>query len=400
MVKDFLHNFQRKLAKVWADINLQLIIVGVTGSFGKTSAVRAIAAVLREKYSVNQTDLNLDTVYNLPITILKTKIWNEVLVLEYGVDHVGEMDKHLSLIKPKIAVLTGITPVHADEEHFGSLENIIKEKRKLIDSLSADGLAIFNYDDEKVREVGKEYGGRKVFYGTKKEADIWASDIKIEITGTKFSVHNGDAKINVETKLLGYPAVYNCLIAWAVGQELKVKADKILKALRDLKPLKGRFSIEPGPLGTTLVNDTLRANLASTISGLKSLAEFSRRKVAVLGEMGEVGAMAESVHREVGKQAAKSHLEYLVGVGPMTKFLVEEAGKSGMKKENIFWAEDVGEAAEILEKKLGKGDLLYVKASLLRHLERVVLLLEGKKVSCTEVVCHHYQPCSTCPKLG
>lgn len=397
-IKDLYHFLQRSLAKVWLEVNLQLTVVGVTGSYGKTSAVTAIAKVLASKYSVNKTDLNIDTIFNLPITILKTKLWNEVLVLEYGVDHIGEMDKHLSLVKPKIAVLTGITPVHADKEHFGSLENIIKEKRKLIDALSPDGLAIFNYDDEIVRKIGEGYRGRKIFYGANKEADVWANNIKISTSGTKFIVHEGDGGVEVETGLLGYPAVYSCLVAWAVGRELEVPEDMIIKSLKELKPLKGRFNIEPGPLRTTLINDSLRANLASTISGLKSFAEFPGRKIAVIGEMGEAGEMEKQIHQSVGREAANLKLDYLVGVGPLAKFIVDEAKKSGMMGSSLFWAKDVREGTEILKKIIKKDDLLYLKASLLRHLERIIYILSGEKISCTEVACHNYEQCSTCSK--
>lgn len=397
--KDFFHFSRRKLAKIWLEINLQLTVVGVTGSYGKTAAVYAIARVLSSKYSVNRTDLNLDTAFNLPITILKTKIWNEVLVLEYGVDHQGEMDQHLSLVKPQIAVLTGITPVHSDKDHMGSLNNIIKEKRKLVEAIPKDGLAIFNYDDEIVRGVGQEFLGRKIFYGTKKEADIWADDIKIALSGTEFNLHDGNEEIKIKTGLIGYPAVYTCLVAKIIGEELKVKQDKILAKLAQIKPLPGRLSVEPGPLGTVLINDAKRANPASTIAGLRSLSEFPGRKVAVLGEMGELGELEEKMHREIGREVAKLKIDFLVGVGPLTKFIIEEAVKNGKNKSEIFWTKDVQEAAEYLRRILQKGDLLYLKASLLRHLERIILLLEGKEVKCKEIVCHHYQPCETCPKL-
>lgn len=387
------------MAKLWLDINLQLTVVGVTGSFGKTSTVRAIAEVLSAKYSVNRTDLNLDTIYNLPITILKTKIWNETLVLEYGVDHPGEMDFHLSLVKPKIAVLTGITPVHSDEEHLGSLENVIAEKRKLVEAIPSDGLAVFNYDDEAVKKVGEEFKGRKVFYGLKKGADVQAQKVKLSLQGTEFELQDGKEKILVKTPLLGYPAVYTSLAAYVVGKESGVEEEKILAKLASLKPLPGRLSSEPGPLGTVLVNDSRRANPASTIAGLKSLAEFPGRKVVVLGEMGELGEYSEKMHRLVGEEAAKLKLDILVGVGPLTKFIIDEAQKAGMKENQLFWVADVQEAAEILKNVLRKGDLLYLKASLLRHLERVLLLLEGEEVCCTEVVCHHYQPCQTCSRL-
>lgn len=403
MIKKYLHSLRRKLAKIWLDVNFQLTVIGVTGSYGKTTTVCAIAAVLSAKYSVSKTDLNLDTVYNLPVTILKTKIWNEILVLEYGVDHIGEMDFHLSLVKPKIAVLTGITSVHTDEEHFGSLENIIKEKRKLIDSLPSDGLAIFNYDDEIVRKIGEEYSGRKIFYGSKKEADVWASDIKITTEGTFFMINQENRenkKVEVETRLLGYPAVYCCLTAWVAGKELGVSTDKILEVLKKLKPLKGRFSIESGPMGTTLINDALRANFASTVSGLRSFAKFPGRKICILGEMGEIGEKEEDFHRLVGNEVARLELDAVVGVGPLTKHIIDEAKKGQGGKVKVFWAEDVNEAVIILKKLLNKGDLLYVKASLLKHLERIILQLKGISVSCKEVSCQRYQQCNSCSLLN
>jgi len=398
-IKPIFHQVRRKLAKIWLDINLQLTVVGITGSYGKTATTQAIAEVLSAKYSTQRTDLNLDTVYNLPITILKTKPWNEVLVLEYGVDHKNEMDLHLSLVKPKIAVLTGITPVHSDEEHFGSLDNIIAEKRKLVEAVPSDGLAVFNFDDERVRKIGLEFPGRKVFYGIKKGADVYAEDIRIHFKGTEFVLNDKNEKTNVQTGLLGYPAVYTCLATFAVAQELRVEKERIIRKLSQLIPLKGRFSLEKGPLQTVLLNDSRRANPASTIAGLKSLAEFPGRKVAVLGEMGELGTWEKEMHRQVGRELSRLPIDIVVGVGPLTKFIIQEAKCGGVKESRLFWAKDVAEAALILERILKKDDVLYLKASLLRHLERVVLLLQGKKVSCRLISCGRYQSCDTCSRV-
>lgn len=400
IMKNVFHRLRRILAKVWLEINLQLTVVGVTGSYGKTNTVRAIAEVLAEKYSVSQTDLNLDTIYNLPTTIIKTKPWNEFLVLEYGVDRKNEMDLHLSLVKPKVAVLTGITPVHADSEHLGSLENIIKEKSKLINSLPPEGLAIFNADDEEVRRIGRDFGGKKIFYGKQKSADIWANEIKITLSGTEFQIHDGREKFLLKTGLLGYPAVYSSLAAYAVGKHFQVEKEKILKRLAELTPLVGRLSLEKGPLGTILINDSLRANPASTLAGLRSLAEFPGRKIAVLGEMGELGDWEEKMHRVIGQNLANLNIDMVVGVGPLTRLIIEEAKNNGMKNNQLFWAKNVMEASVILKKILRKDDLLYLKASLLRHLERIILLLEGKPVGCTAVVCHRYQPCTSCSQLA
>lgn len=395
-MKRIYHKIQRFSAKIWLEINLQLTVVGVTGSYGKTAVTRAIAEVLASKYSVQRTDLDLDTRYNLPITILKTSLWNEVLVLEYGIDHKNEMSQHLSLVKPKIAVLTGITPVHSDKEHLQSLENIIAEKRKLVEAIPEDGLAVLNFDDEEVRKIGLKLSKRKVFFGLTKKADVYADQIKIRLEETEFVINDGREKIKVTTPLLGYPAVYTSLASYIVGKEMKVKKDDIVKSLSGLLPLKGRLSLEPGPLDTVLVNDSRRANPASTIAGLKSLSEFPGRKIAVLGEMGELGDWEEEMHRSVGRELAKLRIDFVIGIGPLTRYIIQEAKNGGMEKKQLFWSEDVSEAAQILKKILGKGDLLYLKASLLRHIERVVLLLEGKQVDCKLISCQRYQFCDTC----
>jgi len=119
----------------------------------------------------------------------------------------------------------------------------------------------------------------------------------------------------------------------------------------------------------------------------------------VLGEMGEIGEEEEKLHRLVGKEIAKLPIDFVVGVGPLTKFIIEESSKNNFKKTNLFWAKDVQSAAGILKKLLRRGDILYLKASLLRHLERIILLLEDKKVECKQTVCHYYQPCTTCSSL-
>lgn len=400
MLKKSFHLTRRKLAKIWLDVNLQITVIGVTGSYGKTSTVRAIAEVLSAGYSVNKSDLNLDTVYNLPITILKTKLWNEILVLEYGIDHLDEMDAHLSLVKPKIAVLTGITSVHTDEEHLKSLPRAIEEKKKLAESIPDDGLAVFNYDDENSRKVGLEFKGRKIFYGKNKKADVWADKIKITSKGTSFILHDGKVEEEIKTGLLGFPAVYSCLAAWIIGREQRIEIDKIKEKLAGLTPLSGRLSIEDGPLKTVLVNDSRRSNIVSALVGLKSFAELPGRKIAVLGEMGEIGDEEEKLHRKLGEEIAKMPIDFVVGVGPLTKFTIDGALKSGFKKSNLFWAKDVQEAAEILKKLLRKDDLLYLKASLLRHLERIILLLDEKEVKCEKIVCHRYQPCTSCSELS
>lgn len=402
-IKQIFHQTRRSLAKFWLDINPQLRIVGITGSYGKTNTSEAVAMVLSLKFPTIKTDLNLDTLYNLPITILKVRPWTEALVLEMGVDHLGEMDFHLSLVKPQIGIITGITPVHSDLEHLGSKAKIIEEKAKLIQSLPADGLAILNYEDEEVRKMANLTKARVVFYGRNKDkknkCDVWAEEIKVGREGTNFILRERNEKTEVFTGLIGGHLIDGCLAAYLVGRYFQIEKDLLLNSFKNLIPLKGRLSLEPGPKGSIILNDALRANPASTLAGITTLAELAgERKIAVLGEMGELGDYEEEGHRSVGRHLAKQKIDLVVGIGPLTKFILDEAVQKGMDKKKTFWAKDVVQAADFLKKELKKGDLVYLKGSLLRHLERIIILLAEEKVDCRLVSCERYLPCWTCPR--
>ena len=391
------HQARRFLAKYWLKLHPQVTVIGITGSYGKTNTTRAIAQVLSEKFKVLQTDLNLDTNYNLPITLLKLRN-HQKLVLEYGVDHKGEMDAHLKLARPSIAVVTGINPTHSEPELLGSLEGVIKEKSKI---LAKSKLAILNKDDQYVRQMKPRIS--VLWCSSVSKADFWADEIKVDFKGTTFALYHGDKKVQIKTGLVGRHFVQTCLAAAAVGVTEGLSWEQIQAGLAKLEPLKGRLNIEKGPKGSILINDALRANPASTLAGLQVLNDLPRqpagRRIAVLGEMGELGQLAKKEHQRVGQELAKLKMDFLISVGPLQKFTAQAAIKEGMKKNQVFWVKDVAEAAEILQKILKKGDLFYLKGSLLRHMERILLILRGGKVNCFVSNCHHYQPCTDCPNL-
>lgn len=397
--KQPLHLTRRILARYWLKFNPQVTIVGITGSYGKTNTARAITQVLAEKYRVLQTDINLDTIYNLPITILKLRPSHQILVLEYGIDYPGEMDYHLSLVKPQIGVLTGITPVHSDKEHLGSFDNLIKEKGKLLKVLPKDGLAILNWDDKQVRKMVGLTQARVLWYGSnRKRCHWWIEKARIDFSGTEFEI--GNKKREVKTRLIGRHFGHAVLVAAIIGDWFGLSWEQIKRGLSLLAPLKGRMSLEDGPMGTILLNDSLRANPASTLVGLQTLVDLpAKRKIAVLGEMGELGDYAIKSHRQVGQKAGELKIDYLVGVGPLHRYSIKAAREAGMRRVRLFWTKDVQGAAQQLKKVIRPGDLLYLKGSLLRHMERVILLLEGKKVCCRKVVCNHYGSCIGCPRL-
>ncbi|MEX0616537.1 MAG: UDP-N-acetylmuramoyl-tripeptide--D-alanyl-D-alanine ligase [Candidatus Woykebacteria bacterium] len=385
------HFSRRVIAKLWIIAHPKATIIGVTGSYGKTNTTMAIAYVLGAKFKTIVTDVNLDTLHNIPITILHLGD-HEKLVLEYGVDHPGEMSTHLFTTKPKVAIVTGISPVHADKEHFGSLEKIIAEKAKLVSALPRKGFAILNWDDQNVRRMSQATKAQVIFYGTDPtNCSLWADRVKVSFKGTEFYLHVQGEQIKIKTQLVGRHYIYNLMAAAAVALTQKMTLKEIASAIENLKPLPGRLSVEPGPKNTVILNDSRRANPASTIAGLQTLDDLiAKRKIAVIGEMGELGQYDEEGHREVGKFTKNIKIDYLVGIGPSTKYIIDEAKKS-MRKGRAIHTKDVFEAAGVLGTILQKGDLWYLKGSLLKHVERIILLLEGKDVDSDETAFHRYE---------
>ncbi len=385
------HLTRRILAKLWLLAHPKVTIIGVTGSYGKTNTTVAISNILSYKFKTLQTDLNLDTLYNIPVTILHLGD-QEKLVLEYGVDHAGEMDIHLFTARPKVAVVTGISPVHADKEHFGSLEKIITEKTKLVAALPKKGFAILNWDDPNVRRMSQVTSVHVIFYGTdSKNCNIWADKIKVKFEGTEFNLHFQGEEARMKTRLLGTHHVHNLLAATAVALTQNMTLKEIARAVQSLRPLDGRLNVEGGPKNTAVLNDSRRANPSSAIAGLQTLNDLpAKRKIAVIGEMGELGEYNEEGHREVGRSIKNIKLDYLIGVGESTKFIIQEA-KKYMKKDRVVWTKDVFEAAGVLGTILKKGDLWYLKGSLLKHVERIILLLEGKDVDPDEIAFKRYE---------
>ncbi len=396
------HETRRRIAKIWLKLHPQITIIGITGSYGKTNTTQAITQVLSEKFKTLQTDINLDTIYNLPITLLRLRSYHQKLVLEYGIDKIGEMDHfHLSLVKPKIAVMTGITPVHADKEHLGSLKNIINEKGRLLEILPKDGLAILNYDDPSVHQMAKKTKAKVIWYGFNEKAEFWADRVRVTLKGTHFRLHHNNSLVKLETNLVGKHFVHSCLIAAIIGLNQGLSWQEIARGLKKIKPLQGRVSIERGPKGSVLINDSLRANPVSTKVGLELLSELKTeyKKIAVLGEMGELGKFAQKEHQEIGELTAKLKIDYLIAIGPLQKLTAQAAIKGGMNQKQVFWVADILEAAKRLAGIINKNDLLYLKGSRLRHLERLLLVLRGQKVNCRLPFCHFYHHCRDCQYL-
>lgn len=394
--KKIFHSARRILAKYWLSM-MPAIQIAITGSQGKTNTARLISTVLSSIGPTVATDVNLDTIYNVPITALKVLPRTKFAVFELGVDHPNEMDMHLEIVKPKIGLVTGISPVHTDQEHLGSLENLIIEKRKLIEVLPDDGYAILNYDDLNVRAMASHTKAKVLWYGTdSKHCNVWVDPktIKLSLAGTRFKLFSTNFNQfqpsqtwfqQISTKLIGSHQIYTIMAAMLVIETIKsikkydLSIYRLIEFLKELKPLPGRMSVEPGPFGTIILNDALRANPSSTASGLVTLSEIKRlhgRKIAILAEMGEL-QRPEEEHKKIISLIDTLKIDYVITVGPLYRRFLQSPQTP--ESPQIHRAKDVYAAAEFLKKILKKGDLIYLKGSLHRHVERVSHILEGKK---------------------
>jgi len=334
----------------------------------------------------------------VPITALRVRPWTKFLVWELGIDRPGEMDFHLQIANPTISCVTGISPVHTDSDHMGSLANLILEKQKIIQNMPETGTAILNHDDENVKNMSGKTKAKIVWFGSTKDCDIYfdKNSIKIDLDGTSADFYIEGKKTILKTTLIGAHQVYNIMAAYLTIASAVKKPflDIFQRNLMEITPIRGRMNVEKGPTNTILLNDSLRASPTSTYFGLKTLEKINYskgRKIAVVGEMGEL-ADPEAEHEKTGRELANMKIDYVICIGPLRKFTMEEAIKSGFPKEKIIYAKDIFEATSILKKYLKPGDLWYLKGSLLRNYKRIVQLLNNDKICCREIMCP-YEHC-------
>ena len=394
ILKKIFHKSRRKIAKLYlnnfrSDVNQ----IAITGSYGKTTLTHFLYTILNNTDKTLRTDVNLDTIYNVPITALKLRD-HKYIIFELGVDTIGEMDKHLEIVNPKISIINGIAPVHADEEHMGSLENIIKEKRKLIECLEEDEIAILNHNDEKVREMASKTKARVLFYGYNNECDYQISNLKINEQNVVFDLKTpkNDYK-SIQLNVLGGHNAVNLAGIIACAEELGLSKEQILDGVAMIEPLKGRLNIEDGPLGIKLINDSLRSNTASARAGIEYLRNLKTesKKIMVLGAMGEIGEASETEHRKIGEIITTEVADTLICYAGETKFIYEES-----TIDNKYFVETPADVVNILKDKLKKDDYLFIKGSLLKHMERVIMLLNNEEVNCNVTSCPLYNNCKVC----
>jgi len=353
-------------------------VIGITGSVGKTTAKEAIAAVLGARYEVFRNRANYNGLYGLPIALGELGPGQQVAVLEIAADHMGEIGRLCQIAPPDVAVVTTIAPVHL--ETFGSLEAIAREKGEMVAALRAGGLAVLNADDARVLGMAALTGAAIVTFGADPALlmafpDFYASGIVVSREHTQFSIDTPSGRRLVRFPLIGRHQVYAALAAFAVGLASGVGLDDIAERLEGLPHLPGRLHPFSGPHGSLLLDDSYGSSPAAVEAALEALEALeARHRIAVLGDMLELGAYESEGHRTVGARASRV-LDLLVTKGSRARLVAEGAREAGMEAEQVVVTYTAEDAARAVTDRAGPGDVVLVKGSLATRMEQVTRLL-------------------------
>jgi len=348
-------------------------IVAVTGSAGKTTTKDIIAAVLGVKYPVGKTTGNFNNHIGLPLSLLRMPGDAAVGVMEMGMNHAGEIRALAALARPDIGVVTNVGYAHV--EAFQSIEEIALAKRELIESLPGDGVAVLNADDERVLAFRDVHRGQTLTYGLSPNADVRATNLEIGAGESAFQVEG----VQFRTVLAGRHGIQNVLAGLAVGRLFGIELRELAPAIAAFAP--GKMRGERSSLrGVTILNDSYNSNPEAARAMVDVLcAEPARRRIAVLGEMLELGFWAERLHRDLGKYVAGAGIDVLVGVRGMSQPMVEEARKAGLSNHAAFFFDQPEEAGAFLRDFIRQGDTILFKGSRGTHIERALAVLENNQ---------------------
>jgi UDP-N-acetylmuramoyl-tripeptide--D-alanyl-D-alanine ligase len=346
-------------------------LIGITGSVGKTSTKEAVGAVLAQHFTTLKTPRSYNSESTMPLTILQLGPEHEAAVIEMGTYGPGEIALLASIARPRIGIVTNVGPSHM--ERMGTIEAIAQAEGEVIDALPDDGVAILNYDDERVRAMTSRTNARPFFFGLDSNAELWADQVVSHgFDGVSLRAHYQGEAHDLTLPLLGKHHAYTALAASAAGIVLGLDWIEIADGLKSCGE-RLRFITLPGPAGSTILDDTYNASPVSCIAALDLLAEMDGRHIAVFGDMYELGPVEEEAHRTVGRHAAQT-ADLLYVVGERVHWIAEEA-RAHNPSLDIHQAPDKPALAAMLQATLQANDYVLVKGARGMEMETIVAAL-------------------------
>ncbi|MHB1293623.1 MAG: alanine racemase [Anaerolineae bacterium] len=344
-------------------------VIGVTGSTGKTSTKEAIASVLAVRYPVFRNPGNYNGRFGLPIALGLLEDIQHLAVLEMACDSLDEIRDLAAITRPHVGVVTQVS--HSHMQYLGSLDDIAREKGRLVEALPAEGVAILNCDDARVHRMAHRGPARVLCYGQSPEADLRADHITVSTAGVDLLAHWQGAAHPLHIPLIGAHHAYTALAAAAVGLVYGLSWDEIAAGLANVQPQPGRTRLLPGVLDSTLLDDTYNASPISTLAALETLRALpAARRIAVLGDMAELGAHAEEGHRQVGRRCAEV-ADMLVTKGDLARLAADTALAAGMPADRVHVTYTAQDAARHVLAALQPGDLVLLKGSAEARMEHI-----------------------------
>lgn len=362
----------QQIARFWRR-KLDLRVIGITGSVGKSTTKEMVAEVLSQRYHTLKSPGNLNNEIGLPLSILKLSSGYQRAVLEMGFYIPGEIAFLCDIAQPQVGVVTNIGTVHA--ERAGSQENIFLGKSELVQSLPEEGVAILNFDDPWVRKMEEKTRAQVFFYGLSSEADLWADNVEGQgLEGIRFRLHYQRETLHVRVPLIGRHSVHTALRAAAVGLVEGLTWQEIFDGL-NLGHTQLRLVAVRSKTGALILDDTYNASPESMLAALNLLDELDGHKIAVLGDMLELGQYERQGHEMVGLRTAQV-ADILLTLGSRGHMIAEAARRSGMRRSSILEFEELDQIVNWLNENLSKNDSVLIKGSHGLRMDRIVNALE------------------------
>ncbi len=391
------------------------VVIGITGSVGKTSAKEAIYSVVSQKFKARRPEKNFNNEFGLPLTILgmawpgKNPLawlkffaqsvslqvfphaYPEVLVLELGVDRPGDMNHLLSIAKPHISIITTIGISHY--EYFQSNEAIEREKGRIAEVLEPDEYLIVNEDNEAAARQRGKTKAKVLAYGSASSSEVRlvSSEADYGRFATKIQVQTPTRSIEASIKAIGTAHISSALAAIAVAESLKVETDLLLRGLSEYKPVPGRLQAIAGIKHTVILDDTYNASPDSTKAALAVLSHMPQPyKIAVLGDMLELGQLSDDAHRQIGKIVAESGITKLITVGQGGKLIADGAKDAGFDPEHIVSLDTSEQAQNPVQNLLVPESAILIKGSQGMRMEKITKEIMAEPMRAGELLCRQY----------